>query len=65
MAFKYHGYNSDMNDETQYECVPNALYKGYGNKNLEKWNYNARIAKCGLNYVKSMLDNTDEGEEEL
>ena len=65
MAFKYHGYDLDMNDETPYECVPNALYKIYGNKNLEKWNYDARIAKGGLDYVKTMLDNTDGDEDEL
>ncbi len=64
MAFKYHGYNLDMNNETKFECVPNALYKIYGNKELEGWKYDAKIANGGIEYVKKELDENEESDDE-
>jgi hypothetical protein len=60
-AFKYHSYNLDMNDELPGECVPNALFKLYGNR--ENKGYIARIADGGLEYVKNELINRDDDED--
>ena len=30
--FEYHGFNVDTDDETPFECVSNALFKMYGNR---------------------------------
>ncbi len=34
--FQYKAYNMDPNNETPLECVPNALFKMYGDKTKEK-----------------------------
>ena len=54
-AFVYHGYNLDVNKETEYECVPSAFYKMYG-VDKTKRSYIARIAKGGMMYVKELLN---------
>ena len=51
-TFNYHGYNLDINNETPFECVPNALYKMYGNdKTTKRDSFLRRIANGGLEYV--------------
>jgi hypothetical protein len=37
--FVHHGFNVDKNDETPFECVPNALFKMYGDKTKGKTYY--------------------------
>ena len=68
--FKYHGFKVDMNDETPFECIPNALVKMYGNKDVNgrSQKYISAVCKGGIDYVKSVLDtyaepdnNLDEG----
>ena len=46
----------DPNNETPLECVPNALFKMYGDKTKAKNYYNGKIANGGMEYVKKMLD---------
>ncbi len=31
-AFNYKGFDLDMNNDVEFECVPNALFKTYGTK---------------------------------
>ncbi len=31
-SFNFKGFNLDMNNDIEFECVPNALFKSYGNK---------------------------------
>ena len=54
--FQYKAYNMDPNNETPLECVPNALFKMYGDKSKGKTYYNGKIANGGMEYVKYMLD---------
>jgi hypothetical protein len=54
MGFKYHAWNLDINNETPFECVPNALYKVLGNRQSGK--FDAKIANGGLEYVKEQLN---------
>ena len=54
--FKYHGFKVDLNDETPFECVPNALYKMYGNREAGRSKFIAGVADKGIEYVKSILD---------
>ena len=55
-TFNYHGYNLDINNETPFECVPNALYKMYGNDKTTKRDGFLRRIADGLDYVKNTLD---------
>ena len=50
--FKHHGFNVDKNDETPFECVPNALFKMYGNRDAGRSKFIAPIADNGIDYVK-------------
>jgi hypothetical protein len=54
MCFKYHGYDLDMNDDTEFECVPSALFKMYGNK-AERSRI-PFIVNGGMDAVKSVLN---------
>ncbi len=54
--FQYKAYDMDPNNETPLECVPNALFKMYGDKTKLKNYYNGKIANGGMEYVKKMLD---------
>jgi tRNA A37 threonylcarbamoyladenosine biosynthesis protein TsaE len=54
--FQYHGFKVDLNDETPYQCVPNALYKMYGNREAGRSKFIAGVADNGIEYVKSILD---------
>ena len=54
--FQYKAYNMDPNNETPLECVPNALFKMYGDKSKGSTYYNGKIANGGMEYVKKMLD---------
>jgi hypothetical protein len=42
--FKYHGFNVDKNDETPFECLPNASFKMYGNRDAGRSKFIAPIA---------------------
>jgi hypothetical protein len=42
--FQYKAYNMDPNNETPLECVPNALFKMYGDKSKGSTYYNGKIA---------------------
>ncbi len=42
----------DPNNETPLECVPNALFKMYGDKSKGKYYYNGKIVNFGMEYVK-------------
>ncbi len=53
--FVHHGFNVDKNDETLFECVPNALFKMYGNRDAGSSKIIAPIAD---NYVKQ-ISNSD------
>ena len=54
--FKYHGFKVDLNDETPFQCVPNSLYKMYGNREAGRSKFIAGVADKGIEYVKSILD---------
>ena len=54
--FVHHGFNVDKNDETKFECVPNALFKMYGNRDAGRSKFIAPIADNGIEYVKQILD---------
>ena len=54
MGFQYHAWNLDINNETPFECVPNALYKVLGNR--ESGKFDAKIANGGIEYVKEQLN---------
>ena len=54
--FQYHGFKVDLNDETPYQCVPNALYKMYGNREAGRSKFIAGVADKGIEYVKSVLE---------
>jgi hypothetical protein len=53
---KYHGFKVDLNDETPYQCVPNALFKMYGNREAGRSKFIAGVADKGIEYVKSISD---------
>ncbi len=57
--FVHHGFNVDKNDETKFECVPNALFKMYGNRDAGRSKFIAPIAVNGIEYVKQILDDDD------
>ncbi len=42
----------DPNNETPLECVPNALFKMYGEKTKAKIYYHAKIVKGGMESIK-------------
>jgi len=50
--FQYKAYNMDPNNETPLECVPNALFKMYGDKTKGKNYFNCKIANGGMEYIK-------------
>ena len=54
-AFEYKGFNLDMNNDIEYECVPSALYNTYGIKKEKSYEYLHVIQKGGLDYIKSFL----------
>ena len=54
--FHNHGFQVDMNNETPFECVPNALFKMYGNRDAGRSKFIAPVANGGIDYVKSILD---------
>ena len=57
--FKHHGFVVDKNDEIPFECVPNALFKMYGNRDAGRSKFIAPIADNGIEYVKQILDADD------
>ena len=46
----------DPNNDVPLECVPNALFKMYGDKTKGHKYYISKIANGGMEYVKKMLD---------
>ena len=67
--FKYHGFNVDMNNKTPFECIPNALFKMYGNRDAGRSKFISPVCKGGIEYIKTILNlyhqidesNLDEG----
>lgn len=55
MVFQYHGFNLDVNDEVPNECVPNALFKKYGNRAAGHTKFISEIADGGLDFVIKKL----------
>ena len=53
---KYHNYDFDQNDETPFECVPNALLKSYGDRKAGRSKYIAAIADGGIDYIKNSME---------
>ena len=45
-----------MNDETPFECIPNAYVKMYSNRYAEHIKYISPVVKGGIEYVKSILN---------
>ena len=45
-TFEYKGFNLDMNNDVEYECVPSALYNTYGIKKENHFDYLASIYLC-------------------
>ena len=41
----------DPNNETPLECVPNALFKMYGDISKGKTYFNGKIANGGMEYI--------------
>ena len=54
-TFNYKGFNLDMNNDIEFECVPNALFKTYGTKKETSNQYLHSVHKGGLDYVKKVL----------
>ena len=54
ITFDYHGLNLDKNNETELDCVPNALLKCYGDRS--KAGFVRVIADGGMAYVESQLN---------
>jgi hypothetical protein len=55
-TFNYKGFNLDMNNDIEFECVPNALFKTYGTKKEISNQYLHSVHKGGLEYVKNVLN---------
>jgi hypothetical protein len=55
-SFNYKGFNLDMNNDIEFECVPNALFKTYGTKKEVSNQYLHSVHKGGLDYVKKFLN---------
>mgnify|MGYP000932115616 CR=1 FL=1 len=55
-TFNYKGFNLDMNNDIEFECVPNALFKTYGTKKETSNQYLHSVHKGGLDYVKKVLN---------
>ena len=45
-----------MNNDIEFECVPNALFKTYGTKKEKTYEYLHSVHKGGLDYVKKVLN---------
>ncbi len=45
-----------MNNDVEFECVPNALFKTYGNIKETSNQFLHSVHKGGLDYVKSILN---------
>jgi hypothetical protein len=57
MQFEYrNGLNFDNNDEYEWKCVPNALYKMYGDKSNGRDKFIKVVADGGIEYIESQLN---------
>ena len=63
-TFTYKGFNLDMNNDIEFECVPNALFKTYGTKKEVSNQYLHSVHKGGLDYVKKFLNRNNKTEDE-
>jgi hypothetical protein len=57
--FVHHGFNVYKNDDTLFECVPNALFEMYGNRDAGRSKFIASFADNGIDYVKQILKSDD------
>ncbi len=53
-----------MNNDIEFECVPNALFKTYGTKKEVSNQYLHSVHKGGLDYVKKILDRDNKIQDE-
>jgi hypothetical protein len=58
-SFNYKGFNLDMNNDVEYECVPSALFLTYGIKTGDSCQYLPSVYHGGLSYVKTILNRND------
>ena len=63
-SFNYKGFNLDMNNDIEFECVPNALFKTYGTKKEISNQYLHSVHKGGLDYVKNVLNRNNTTQDE-
>ena len=63
-TFNYKGFNLDMNNDIEFECVPNALFKTYGTKKETSNQYLHSVHKGGLDYVKKVLNRNNTTQDE-
>ena len=63
-TFNYKGFNLDMNNDIEFECVPNALFKTYGTKKETSNQYLHSVHKGGLEYVKNVLNRNNTTQDE-
>ena len=63
-SFNYKGFNLDMNNDIEFECVPNALFKTYGTKKEISNQYLHSVHKGGLDYVKNVLNRNNTTQKE-
>ena len=54
--FKYHGFNVDMNNKTPFECIPNALFKMYGNRDAGRSKFISPVCKGGIEFFETILN---------
>ena len=55
-SFDYKGFNLDMNNDIEYQCVPYALFNTYGIKKDKSYDYLHSVYHGGLSYVKTILN---------
>ena len=63
-TFNYKGFNLDMNNDVEYECVPSALYNTYGIKKEKSYDYLHCVYHGKLDYVKSVLNRNNASPQE-
>ena len=59
-TFDYKGFNLDMNNDIEFECVPSALFNTYGIKKDNSCEYLHSVYHGGIDYVKNVLNGPEE-----
>ena len=63
-TFDYKGFNLDMNNDIEYECVPSALFNTYGIKKDNSKEYLRSVYHGGIDYVKTILNRNNTSSQE-